>query len=558
MDAPSDQRAPVTSAATARYGHGRGETSIAHLLERAASEHPDRPAVIDDDHVTTWGALDARARALGADLLGRVPEGPTRVGVCLRSGAPFLESYVGCAKAALVPFNINFRYTAGEIAYLLENADAAAVITHREFAPAVLAAARAQATMLAVYVVEDGTDPSDGDPGDAPGPAVLAYEDVVASATTTGPLDVVTGPDDLVFLYTGGTTGMPKATMWRQGDLTTLYGGGLLRAAGVGDGTAPIEVPRSLSAAPMMHGTGLLSQFANLMVGGTVVVAAGRRFEAETTWDAVARHGVHVMTIVGDPFAQPLVAALDAHPGRWDLSSLQMISSSGAIWSRPVKEGLLAHLPEVMLYDAFSASEGAGLAGAPSRAGATSATGAFTLGPNARVLADDGTWVEPGSGVPGRVAASGPLPVGYFKDPVKSAETFMEIDGLRYAVPGDYVLVGDDGSLTLLGRGSGCINTGGEKVYPEEVEEYLKEHPDVVDAACLGVADPRFGEVVGAFVVLGPAATVDRDALVAHVRASLATYKAPRHLHVLDDLQRSPNGKLDRRHLAVLAAEAFA
>lgn len=483
------------------------------------------------------------------------------MGVCLRSGAEFLESYFGCTKAALVPFNINFRYTAQEIAYLLDNADAQAVIVHREFAAAIFEAIGAVPSVVAVYVVDDH-DHADGMDGGVAveastserGPAVLRYEDIVGGAHITGPLDLPTGADDLVFLYTGGTTGMPKATMWRQGDLTELYGGGLLGAAGVSADGERVEPVRSLSAAPMMHGTGLLSQLANLMVGGTVVVAPGRRFDAEVLWETIARHRVDVLTIVGDPFAQPMLAALDAHPDRWDLTSLQMISSSGAMWSRAIKEGILRHLRSVVLFDAFSASEGARMAGAPSRSGQASDTARFILGANARVVADDGTWVAPGSSTPGRVAVSGNLPLGYYKDPEKTATTFQEIDGVRYSIPGDYVLIDADGGLTLLGRGSGCINTGGEKVYPEEVEECLKEHSSVLDAAVLGVPDDRFGEVVCA-LVSSVGVAVDPQDLVAHVRGALAPYKAPRHVFVLDDLQRAPNGKLDRRALATIARD---
>jgi 3-oxocholest-4-en-26-oate---CoA ligase len=307
--------------------------------------------------------------------------------------------------------------------------------------------------------------------------------------------------------------------------------------------------------APMMHGTGLISQLSNLFDGGRVVVSGAARFVPSDVLDMMERHGVHVLTIVGDPFAAPLLHELESGPIR-DLGALAVISSSGAMWSQPIKDGLLTHLPEVTLYDSFASSEAMGLGASVTRRAMASSTATFSLGERANVLADDGTWVLPGSGVPGRIAVREPVPIGYFKDPAKSAETFVQVDGVRYSVPGDYVMVEPDGSLTLLGRGSSCINTGGEKVYPEEIEETLKLHPAVADAACLGLPDDRFGETVCAVVQLRSGASVTADELVEHCRQRLARYKAPRAVVFVDDLLRAPNGKLDRVSLKVIAAES--
>jgi 3-oxocholest-4-en-26-oate---CoA ligase len=316
--------------------------------------------------------------------------------------------------------------------------------------------------------------------------------------------------------------------------------------------TAPGAV--GMPACPLMHGTGLYTQLIMLSMGGSSVALTSRRFDVIEMLDAIERRKVNQIAIVGDAFAKPWLKALEENPGRWDLSSLLVVASSGVMFSEPVKQALLQHHPTMMLLDAFSSSEALGMGQSISSAGGTSATARFSLGENAIVLTDDGRRVEPGSGEIGRVAVGGFQPVGYYKDPDKTAATFIEFEGQRYSVPGDYATVEADGSLTLLGRGSVCINTGGEKVFPEEVEEALKTHPAVRDAVAVGVPDERFGEAITAVVEPTEGSTIDADDVIAHVRTKLAAYKAPRRVVTVDTIGRAPNGKVDYKRLKAYAA----
>jgi fatty-acyl-CoA synthase len=302
-----------------------------------------------------------------------------------------------------------------------------------------------------------------------------------------------------------------------------------------------------------MHGTGWFTALMAMMTGGSVVTLTGASFDAVELFDTVEREGVNMMAIVGDAFAKPMVRALDAAPDRWDLSSLVAVISSGVMWSEASKEALLAHHPGMLLQDAFSSSEALNMGGSISSAGSAATTAKFTLGPHAIVVGDDDKPVQPGSGEIGRVAVGGFVPVGYYKDPEKSAATFIEIDGKRYSMPGDYATVEADGSLSLLGRGSVCINTGGEKVFPEEVEEALKSHPAIVDAVAVGVPDERFGEAVTAVVEPDLDALIDEAEVIAHVKETLAAYKAPKRVLTVDTIGRGPNGKVDYKRLRAYA-----
>jgi acyl-CoA synthetase (AMP-forming)/AMP-acid ligase II len=322
--------------------------------------------------------------------------------------------------------------------------------------------------------------------------------------------------------------------------------------------TTAKERPVFVPCAPLMHGTGAIAAFGALSSGGTVVTLAGRSFQAEELLDTIEREGVKGMAIVGEAFAQPILAALDAEPDRWDLSSLRMITSSGVMWSDANKAGLLRHNPRLILVDSLGSSEAVGMAtsvqtaSGPSAAGAAPATGdgpTFVASGTTQVLTEDGRPVEPGSDEVGMVAHRGRVPVGYYKDETKSAATFRVIDGVRWSIPGDHARVGADGELILLGRGSQCINTGGEKVYPEEPEEALRSHPDVIDVACVGVPDPRWGQRIVALVQLAPGVELDQGALIDHVKGRLAAYKAPKRIHAIDSTRRGANGKLDYRRL---------
>jgi len=356
-------------------------------------------------------------------------------------------------------------------------------------------------------------------------------------------------------LYTGGTTGMPKGVMWRQDDVI-----GSLDAAsrqplpaipGWDDLDARISKPgpRNLPAAPLMHGTGAFNAMWNLALAGSVVTMVGRHFDPVELLDTVQEHRVNSMSIVGDAFAKPLLRALDAEPDRWDISSLRVIVSSGVMWSAETKAGLLRHNARLIMIDSLGSSEAIGMANNTTTADGAGETAKFVLTAHTKVLTEDGREVTPGSGERGRVALRGRTPIGYYKDPEKSASTFVTFEGVRWSIPGDFAEVEADGTVKLLGRGSQCINTGGEKVYPEEVEEALKLHPTVADAAVVGLPDDRFGEAITALVEPHTGATIDPAELIHHVKTTLAAYKAPKRIVVVDTIGRAANGKLDYKRL---------
>jgi fatty-acyl-CoA synthase len=306
-----------------------------------------------------------------------------------------------------------------------------------------------------------------------------------------------------------------------------------------------------------MHGTGLLTAMGAMLSGGSVVTLEGETFDAEELLRAIDRHKPQSMAIVGDSFARPILNALEANPGKYDVSSVAAIVSSGVMWSVEVKRGLLEHMPQAMLNDGFSSSEALGMGNSVMTRGGETPTAKFVIGERCRVFDEDDNEVVPGSGVAGMVAIKGPNPLGYYKDEEKTARTFRTIGGERYSIPGDWVIVETDGSLTLLGRGNACINTAGEKVFPEEVEEALKTHPSVEDALVVGLPDEKWGQAVTGVVTLADGAALDEAALRAHVRRSLAGYKTPKRIFLADRALRAANGKADYP-AAKAAAEAAA
>ena len=302
---------------------------------------------------------------------------------------------------------------------------------------------------------------------------------------------------------------------------------------------------RTLPSCPLMHGTGFITGIGALMSGGAIVTLSDPSFDAEELWETVEKHKVESIAIVGDAFAKPMLRALDEHPGRWDTSSLVSIISSGVMWSKEVKAGLCKHIPQVILMDSFGASEGLGYGLAVTTAQGGTNTAKFGIGEFCDVFDENDQKIEPGSGVPGFIARKGAIPLGYYKDPETSAKTFKTIDGVRYSIPGDWCRVETDGSLTLLGRGSVCINTAGEKVYPEEIEEVLKTHPAIADALVVGVPHEKWGQAVTAVVHLDKQGEFDEQTVKDHVREQLAGYKTPKSIHPTDTPLRASNGKAD-------------
>jgi 3-oxocholest-4-en-26-oate---CoA ligase len=509
--------------------------NFADLWEQIADAFPDAPVQVHGERRQTWAEFDRRADGIAKTLLDLGVERQDKVAQYLYNVPEYLESLYGTVKASLVPVNTNYRYSSDELIYLWDNSDAVAVIFQGTFTDKI-EEIRDRLPKIRLWLwVDDGS-------GTCPHWA-LPYEDAATSATGRVSPEWGRSGDDIYMLYTGGTTGMPKGVMWRMGDLIDIYAG----QAGAKAWSMPTQPgPKAIPACPLMHGTGAFVAFIAMNLAGCIVTLTQRNYDPIELLETIEREKVNMIAIVGDAFAKPMLAALNENPGRFDLSSLFVMISSGVMWSEETKKGLLSHHPAMILQDAFSSSEALGMGNSVSTGTGVSHTAKFELSENTKVISEDGTRVlEAGSGEIGLLAVKGFTPVGYYKDPEKSAKTFRIIDGERYSVPGDWATIEADGTLTVLGRGSGCINTGGEKVFPEEVEEVIKRHDAVLDTAVVGVPDEKWGEAITAVVVLKEGAEVTAGDVITHVKSNLAAYKAPKRVLFVDSLGRSPAGKLD-------------
>ncbi|AYF73282.1 acyl-CoA synthetase [Nocardia yunnanensis] len=515
---------------------------VADLFEHAADTVPDRIALICEHRTLTYRELDERANRLAHHLAARGIGVGDHVGVYSRNGVEALETMLATYKLRAVSVCVNYRYVADEVRYIVENADLKALVHEPEYA-AVVAEVRAAAPGL-TEVLAIGAD----------------YDAALAAHSPARDFGPRSG-DDLYILYTGGTTGMPKGVMWRHEDVWRALGGGINHVTGeyVGD---EWELARNAAAAPtgivmaplspLIHGAAQWAAFIALNSGGTVVFVP--RFDADEVWRVVGRHRVNVLTVVGDAMAKPLLDAYLA--GRYDVSSLWALSSHAALFSHSLKQQYVEHFPGVFLTDVIGSSEsgGTGLA-------VVTKDSDHTQGPRVRfgaqtaLLDDDGNLVPPQPGAVGRMARTGHVPLGYYKDPEKSKTIFFDVDGNRYVAPGDYARYEADGTVTLLGRSSESINTGGEKVFPEEVETALKSHPEVFDALVIGIPNERFGQSVAAVVQPRPGATLTLTELDAHVRTKVAGYKAPRGYWLVDTVMRQPSGKANYPAAKRYAAE---
>ena len=530
--------------------------NFAELWERIADRFPDAPAQVQGDRRTTWTDFDRRADGLARHLLDGGAVHQDKVALYVFNAPEYMEGAFAAYKAGLVPVNTNYRYLDDELVYLWDNADAIAVVFHGTFTDRVDAVRNRLPKVRHWLWVDDGSGPKPD--------WAESYEDAVATPTERVVAPWGRSGDDITMIYTGGTTGMPKGVMWRQDDLIRAVHGVanplyLEDPETVGMYSVIDAIPQpgapGLPACPLMHGTGWYTANLYLTAAGSVVLLESRHFDVEELLDTVEREKVGAITIVGDAFAKPIVRALDAEPDRWDISSLVLITSSGVMWSEGAKQGLLRHNSGMLLIDSFSSSEAIGMGSSVSAAGAEEKTAHFSLGSGVKVFNDAGDEVAPGSGEQGRVAIPGHVPLGYYKDPEKSASTFIERDGKRYSIPGDYATVETDGTITLLGRGSVCINTGGEKVFPEEVEEALKTNPSVRDAVVVGVPDEKFGEAITGVVEIEPGTTPSVEELIDHVKGSLAPYKAPKTVLFIDTIGRAPNAKVDYKRLKQYALD---
>ncbi|MFZ9230224.1 MAG: AMP-binding protein [Ilumatobacteraceae bacterium] len=528
--------------------------AISHAVPEAPAQYGFAP---DGSPLQfSWSRFDQRANGIARAFLDAGAAHQDKVAQYMYNCPQYLESIHACFKGGLAPVNTNYRYTPDELVYIWDNADVVSVVFHGCFSD-VIDGLRHRVPRVVLWLWVD----------DASGPCptwAVDYEEVA----NHGGNDPVVGSwgrsgDDLLLIYTGGTTGMPKGVMWRQEDLLlALDDANRVKLPESPDmdavraRTTKIG-PRNLPAAPLMHGTGLFNAMSNLMMAGSIVTMRGRKFDPVELLDTIQLLSVNSMSIVGDAFAKPILRALDAEPDRWNLSSLRVIISSGVMFAAETKAGLLRHNQRLIMVDALGSSEAIGMAQNTTTADGSAKTATFQLGPHTKVLTEDGREVTPGSGELGRVALRGHTPIGYYKDPEKSAKTFVVFDGVRWSIPGDWASVDADGTVHLLGRGSQCINTGGEKVYPEEVEEVLKLHESVADAAVVGLPDDRFGQAITALVETLPGRAIDETELIGHVKSHLAAYKAPKRVVFVDTVGRAGNGKLDYKSLTERAAKAL-
>jgi 3-oxocholest-4-en-26-oate---CoA ligase len=537
------------------------EMHPATIWESFADAIPDAPAVAHGDLERTWAEFDDRAARIAAGLSAAGLGPDAKVGLYLYNGNEYLEAQYAAFKIRGVPINVNYRYLDDELWYLLDNSDAEALVYHSSLGDRVARVVHRLPKMKLLVEVDDG---SSGQVGSAVG-----YEAVIAGYD---PMPrIVRHEDDLYMLYTGGTTGMPKGVMYAIGGLTESLASAAFPVLGLAmpsagelagltrqayeAGNQLISVP----CAPLMHGTGVwLGAFIAHLTGGLVVTLQSRSLDADEVLDVTQRRRASSLTIVGDSFAKPLLRAIDAavEQGRpYDTSSLKIIISSGVMWTAEVKQQLLDRIPQVMLIDAIGSTEGS-MGVQITMRGMPVETAKFAQMPTTKVFTEEGRLVEPGSDEIGMVAAGGNVPLGYYKDPDKSARTFKVIDGERYSFPGDLAKVAADGTLILLGRGSQVINTGGEKVYPEEVEEAVKRVDGVLDCLVVGVDDERFGQAVTAVVSALEGAVLDEATVIAAVKYQLAGYKAPKRIVVVPEVPRAPNGKADYTTAKRLAQQA--
>ena len=531
--------------------------NLADLFELVVDTVPDRLALVAGDARLTYRELDARSNRLAHHLesAGLLPG--AHVGILARNRAEWVESMVGCYKARTVPINLNFRYVAPELRYVVDNADLEALVYERELSQLVADALEGtpRDRPLDLLVIDDGPAESASDPvAEATGSVPTRYEDALGAADG-GRGFAPRSTDDLYILYTGGTTGMPKGVMWRQEDIffAAMGGGGwgaepIVSADELAGRLDPDESARipMLVVGPLMHGNAQWAMWNAFMMAGTTVLYTEHHFDPDRILRLVADEGVVSSALVGDAMARPLAETLaDAPAGTYDVSTLVVIGSGGAMLSATVKADLAAQLPGAMIMDRFGSSE----AGAQGAVEVGASGPKFVMSDDTAVLDDDLRPLAPGDGKIGRLARTGRIPVGYYRDEAKTAATFpTDAEGVRWSVPGDLASIAPDGVITVHGRGSASINSGGEKIFPEEVEAAVKAHPDVYDAIVVGLPDDRFGERVAAVVRLRDGArSLSLDDLGHHCRSHVAGYKVPRQLLLVDDIPLTAAGKPDAK-----------
>lgn len=514
------------------------------------------PALIHGERVITWQDVDVRSNRLARNILANGAVFGDKVGFYMRNRPEYTELLAACFRGRLTHVNVNYRYVADEVHYIFDNSDAAVVVYGAEFRDNIIALMpRLPKVKLWVEIDGDSNKP-DG---------VVHYETLAGQGDGSN-LDIERSGNDLLFLYTGGTTGMPKGVMWEHHNLREAQ---TLAMRALGDVPEDLDQLKAflqqkgvgevfIPACPLMHGTGLFTAMNAFSMGGTIVTLESPSLNAAELWAAVERHEVNNMAIVGDAFAKPMLAELDAHPGKYDLSSVQGMISSGVMWSMEIKQGLLNHIPQAILADSFGSSEAIGFGASMTAKDMPVKTAEFKTNAFCKVFDENDQEIPWGSDKPGFIAFGGPIPIGYYKDEEKTKKTFKTINGALYSIPGDYCLVSEDGTLTLLGRGSVCINSAGEKIYPEEVEEVLKLHESVDDALVVGVPDDKWGQAVTGVVKLNDGYSLDSDTLREFVRTKLAGYKTPKFIFDGGPPFRAPNGKADYKSVGEFAKQQVA
>jgi fatty-acyl-CoA synthase len=540
------------------------EKQFATIWESIADSIGDSPAVTQGTVTRTWSEYEQRASRLASALVDAGLQPQSKVGLYLYNSNEYLEAQFATFKFRGVPVNVNYRYLDEELLYLLDNSDAEALFFHSSLGDRVARVVdRLPKLKLLVEVSDDGEHHV---------VTAIPYNTLLADYD---PMPRITrDEDDIYMLYTGGTTGMPKGVMYQMGSLVEGFVNGGLAFIGM---TPPADIsqlgttvrdahasgirPITIPGCPIMHGTGMWIGAMMPQSGGAHVITLQKRsFDAHEMFQVVQEKKATLAVVVGDSFVKPMIRALDEATAKgtpYDASSLKMIASSGVMWTSEVKEALLERIEHVVLLDAMGSSEGS-MGTSISMKGLPPKTAKFAVAPTTKVFTDDDREVQPGSGEIGKVAAGGAVPLGYYKDPEKSSKTFRTINGVRYSFPGDMATVEADGSLTLLGRGSQVINSGGEKIFPEEVEEAVKRVEGVLDCLVVGIDDEKFGQAVTAVASLTPGAKVEEAAIIANVKTQLAGYKAPKRVVFVTQIPRAPNGKADYKTARDMAIAGLA
>jgi 3-oxocholest-4-en-26-oate---CoA ligase len=528
--------------------------NIADLFEAAVDAFPEREYLIANGKRCTYAEMEARANRL-AHYLQSIGIGPgDHVGIYAYNSMEWVECLWAVFKLRAIWININYRYVEDELRYLFTNANLDALIFAREFTPRVAGLLGDLPDLKSLIVIEDGTDEPD------PTADTVHYEDAMAAGSPERDFPE-RFDDDLYILYTGGTTGMPKGVVWQHKDVVYALGGGVDPTTNVRV-QAPeefVEKGRDFTVthfpiAPLMHGATQWAVMGRSFVGDRIVLID--KFDPHDVWSLIQDEKVNAVMLTGDAMGKPLIEWLERDDATYDLSSLFAVTSSAALFSTPVKDHFFEKLPNIMITDAIGSSE----SGNNGMTVISKDTTKMKSGPTVSILGEtvvfdeDFNFVEPGSGVIGKIARGGDIPVGYYNDPVKTAEVFFEKDGVRYVMPGDFATVEEDGSVTLLGRGSVVINSGGEKIFPEEVESAVRALPEIYDAIVVGAPDERWGQTVAAIVALREGRTLDLAALQEHCRTKIAGYKLPRQLYLVDEVLRAPSGKPDYRWAADIVA----